>query len=41
VPTREGFGSALIRSSERQLGGRIVRRFSPEGIMVEIAFPHA
>ncbi|NKJ42838.1 MULTISPECIES: CHASE3 domain-containing protein [unclassified Novosphingobium] len=40
VPAREGFGSALIRSSERQLGGRIVRRFSPEGIMVEITFPH-
>ncbi len=41
VPAREGFGSALIRSSERQLDGRIVRRFSPEGIMVEITFPHA
>jgi two-component sensor histidine kinase len=41
VPAREGFGSALIRSSERQLGGRIVRHFSPEGITVEIIFPHA
>lgn len=38
-PAREGFGSALIRSSERQLGGTITRRFAPEGLLVEIAFP--
>ena len=38
-PAREGFGSALIRSSERQLGGTIARRFRPEGIEVEITFP--
>lgn len=35
---REGFGSALIRSSERQLGGTIVRRFDARGIVVEMDF---
>lgn len=35
---REGFGSALIRSSERQLGGTIVRRFAERGIVVEMDF---
>ena len=35
---REGFGSALIRSSERQLGGTIVRRFEARGIVVEMDF---
>ena len=34
----EGFGSALIRSSERQLGGTIVRRFAERGIVVEMDF---
>jgi two-component sensor histidine kinase len=38
-PGREGFGSMLIRSSERQLGGRIARSFESHGIIVEIAFP--
>lgn len=38
-PGREGFGSMLIRSSERQLGGTIVRRFEAEGIVVELDFP--
>ncbi|WP_225205501.1 sensor histidine kinase [Novosphingobium huizhouense] len=38
-PGREGFGSMLIRSSERQLGGTIVRRFEAEGIVVEMDFP--
>lgn len=38
-PKREGFGSALIRSSERQLGGTIARRFETDGIVVEITFP--
>jgi two-component sensor histidine kinase len=37
-PGREGFGSALIRSSERQLGGTIVRRFESRGIVVEMDF---
>lgn len=36
---REGFGSALIRSSERQLGGTITRRFGEGGIVVEMTFP--
>jgi len=40
-PGREGFGSALIRSSERQLGGTIARRFGEQGIVVEMAFPFA
>ncbi|HQS98227.1 MAG: hypothetical protein B7X90_13250 [Novosphingobium sp. 17-62-19] len=34
----EGFGSALIRSSERQLGGTIVRSFAERGIVVEMDF---
>lgn len=34
----EGFGSALIRSSERQLGGTIVRSFAERGIVVEMNF---
>jgi len=38
---REGFGSMLIRSSERQLGGKIARRFESNGIVVDIAFPIA
>ena len=38
-PAREGFGSMLIRSSERQLSGTIVRRFEAEGIVVEMDFP--
>ncbi len=40
-PGREGFGSALIRSSERQLGGTISRRFGDTGIVVEMSFPLA
>jgi two-component sensor histidine kinase len=35
----EGFGSMLLRSSERQLGGTIRRRFEPAGVVVEIEFP--
>ncbi|MEO0030363.1 MAG: hypothetical protein RIS94_121 [Pseudomonadota bacterium] len=38
-PGREGFGSMLIRSSERQLSGKIARQFEAHGIVVEIAFP--
>ncbi len=38
-PGREGFGSALIRSSERQLNGKITRSFGDQGIVVEMAFP--
>lgn len=38
-PGREGFGSALIRSSERQLDGTIERRFGESGIVVEMHFP--
>lgn len=39
TPGREGFGSALIRSSERQLNGTITRTFGDDGIVVEMAFP--
>lgn len=38
-PGREGFGSALIRSSERQLNGTIARTFGEDGIVVEMSFP--
>ncbi len=38
-PGREGFGSALIRSSERQLDGTIERSFSESGIVVKMTFP--
>jgi two-component sensor histidine kinase len=38
-PSREGFGTMLIRSSERQLGGKIARRFETHGIVVELDFP--
>lgn len=38
-PGREGFGSMLIRSSERQLSGTITRRFEADGIVVEMDFP--
>ncbi|MET0180704.1 MAG: CHASE3 domain-containing protein [Novosphingobium sp.] len=36
---RPGFGSALIRSSARQLDGTIERTFEPEGLAVRIEFP--
>lgn len=38
-PGREGFGTMLIRSSERQLNGKIARRYETHGIVVEIDFP--
>lgn len=38
-PEREGFGTMLMTSSARQLGGTIERRFEPEGVAVDIAFP--
>jgi two-component sensor histidine kinase len=38
-PAHEGFGTMLIRSSARQLGGTIERRFEPAGIVVEMDFP--
>lgn len=38
-PAREGFGTMLIRSSARQLDGRIERRAGPSGIIVEMDFP--
>lgn len=38
-PTREGFGTMLMTSSARQLGGTIERRFEPEGVAIDISFP--
>jgi two-component sensor histidine kinase/CHASE3 domain sensor protein len=38
-PAREGFGSMLMTSAERQLGGTIDRSFSPEGVDVRIVIP--
>lgn len=41
APTHEGFGTMLIRSSARQLGGTIERRFEAGGIVVDMDFPVA
>ncbi|QFT76819.1 sensor histidine kinase [Erythrobacter sp. THAF29] len=38
-PEKDGFGSVMIRSSARQMGGIAKREFEPEGIDVEIRFP--
>lgn len=37
---RTGFGTMLMQSSARQLGGTIDRRFGDDGLIVDIAFPH-
>ncbi|WFL78908.1 CHASE3 domain-containing protein [Altererythrobacter arenosus] len=38
-PDREGFGSMLMTSASRQLGGSIERRFGPGGCTVTITIP--
>lgn len=38
-PTRQGFGSQLMTSTARQLGGSIEREFAPDGAVVTIRFP--
>ena len=38
-PERQGFGSMLMVSSARQLGGTIDRQFLPEGALVTMRFP--
>lgn len=38
-PTREGFGSQLMTSAARQLGGIIEREFTAEGAVMTIRFP--
>lgn len=38
-PTREGFGSMLMTSSARQLGGTVERRFEPGGAAITLRFP--
>lgn len=39
APTRQGFGSMLMTSSVRQLGGSVERRFEPEGAHITMRFP--
>ncbi|TCD04298.1 histidine kinase [Erythrobacteraceae bacterium CFH 75059] len=41
APERQGFGSMLMTSSARQLGGSVERRFTPDGLAVDIRFPLA
>lgn len=41
TPTREGFGSLLMTSAARQLGGTIDRSFSADGCHVAIKFPRS
>ncbi len=38
-PTRKGFGSLLMTSAARQLGGSVEREFAPEGAAITIRFP--
>lgn len=38
-PERQGFGSQLMTSSARQLGGSIERQFTADGAVVTIRFP--
>ncbi|MBX9897503.1 MAG: CHASE3 domain-containing protein [Qipengyuania sp.] len=38
-PAREGFGSMLMTSAARQLGGGVERHFPPEGAVITIRFP--
>ena len=40
-PQRKGFGSMLMTSSARQLGGEIDRQFGPDGALVTMRFPAA
>ncbi|WP_338467501.1 CHASE3 domain-containing protein [Novosphingobium sp. ZN18A2] len=40
-PERTGFGSMLMQSSARQLGGAIEREFTAAGLVVRIDFPSA
>ncbi|UOM34122.1 PAS domain-containing protein [Acuticoccus sp. I52.16.1] len=35
----DGFGGRLIRSSVAQLGGRMARRWAPEGVLIRIQIP--
>lgn len=39
APRRQGFGSMLMTSSARQLGGKIERDFAEEGAIITIRFP--
>jgi two-component sensor histidine kinase len=39
TPEREGFGSLLMQSTARQLGGTISRTFGADGVIVRFEFP--
>lgn len=39
APDRQGFGSMLITSAARQLGGTVDRKFAPAGVDVTLRFP--
>ena len=39
APTEEGFGSVLLATSARQLGGEASRRWPPEGLDARLSFP--
>ncbi|RYY36634.1 MAG: histidine kinase, partial [Sphingomonadales bacterium] len=39
MPTRQGFGSMLMTSSARQLGGSVDREFATGGAVITIRFP--
>lgn len=39
MPTRQGFGSLLMTSSARQLGGSVEREFTADGAIITIRFP--
>lgn len=39
MPTRQGFGSLLMTSSARQLGGCVEREFTANGAVITIRFP--
>lgn len=41
APTRQGFGSMLMTSSARQLGGSIEREFAASGAVITVRFPAA
>lgn len=38
TPERQGFGTMLMTTSARQLGGSIERRFDPEGVVITARF---
>ena len=39
APAQEGFGSVLLKTSARQLGGDAARHWTPEGLRASLSFP--